>query len=829
MYRIYADGNLIYNDSIPDQEATKLIGATLSLKDNSAGAFEATVPIGNVCYDHIACFTTTIDIYRHNQDGTRTWIWSGRILKISKDFYNYKKITCEGVLAFLNDSTVFIGEIESISLPEYVRFLLENYNVQTKFIEPYRSIAPGAISNVSSKGTSIGNHAHEFDGGNVLSYLSKEVEDWGLHVRIRINEDFNPNTYNPLTNLSNCQYILDLLTDTQLMMAHQSINFGQNLMDYTSDTDWSETITAILPYGGEIDTNDESEDKEVPDRYTIENLTPSTSNFRIVGKYLINYPAMLTYGRIEQTVEWNDVDDPGELLRLAEAYLNDYEYSLTTLKVTVFDLHYLLGSGYEAFNFLDQINCYSKPHGLKDTFIVKEMRIPFDNPENTTFSMSKETHGYYGSTKRTSGGSINGGKVKLSSISSHVPSREGVLRIARENAAAMISMATNGFVTLVGTDKGDRTSALTITNQIDEESSTQMWMWNLGGLMFQDRSSISDDWNSPLVAITMDGQIVATRITTGTLAVDDGNGGYLLLADMDSGTMQVAGFDFSSEYFYHEKSSLNDDNVDGIYIGLDGLSIGNSSTGLFKVDLTNQYLILADSKTSIDDDSTDGFYLSHDGIAIGYDGTGLFKVNTVDNTALIAGFNFDNSKLWTFNKTSADSQDEGFYIGTDGLGNSNGTNNICIKNGRIEGSLNGTLAGYFDTNVAPNGTPGLVLGGAGAVLFSTPSLGVMDYTSPGGYSTYHEGRTDTISVLSGNMSSQLTYKYVTYELINSSYTFWAILDYEQDGNRKIPTNVAQVTIKHNYSLRPTEQTGTISLGNMSSESLIFNKGLLVTS
>ena len=54
MYRIYADGNLIYNDSIPDQEATKLIGATLSLKDNSAGAFEATVPIGNVCYDHIA-------------------------------------------------------------------------------------------------------------------------------------------------------------------------------------------------------------------------------------------------------------------------------------------------------------------------------------------------------------------------------------------------------------------------------------------------------------------------------------------------------------------------------------------------------------------------------------------------------------------------------------------------------------------------------------------------------------------------------------------------------------------------------------------------------
>ena len=84
MYRIYADDKLIYNDSTPDLTSTKLIDPSLSLKDNAAGSFTATVPIGNVCYDTIYPFDTTIDVYRRNQNGTETWLWRGRPVSISK-------------------------------------------------------------------------------------------------------------------------------------------------------------------------------------------------------------------------------------------------------------------------------------------------------------------------------------------------------------------------------------------------------------------------------------------------------------------------------------------------------------------------------------------------------------------------------------------------------------------------------------------------------------------------------------------------------------------------------------------------------------------------
>ena len=872
MYRIYADDVLIYNDSTPDIESTKLIGPSLSLKDNAAGSFDATIPIGNVCYDTIACFDTNIAIFRINQDGSDTWIWSGRVLKISKDFYNYKKITCEGVLAYLNDTVVPVGKIERYDLRQYVSFLLDMHNQKVAYP---RRIRVGAVSASNSKGMSIGFHDYEFDGDNVLSYLGKAIEDWGLHVRIRMEAT------------STSLFVLDLLTDTQLPMAHQPVNFGQNLLDYSSEYDWSELVTAILPYGGEIDTNEETEDEEIPDRYTIEGLQPSSPNFVIDGKYLINITAAQEHGRIEQTVEWSDIEDPAELLPLAEAYLNDYNYATNTLNVTVLDLHYLMGSNYEAFDFLSQINCYSVPHGLRDTFIVKEMNIPFDNPENTTFSMSKETRGYYGSDRKFS----SGGSSKLSAASSHIPSREGILRMARENAAAMIDMATNGYVTLVPISKddgdgdrtGDRTWAITITNAIDMENSTQMWKWTLGGLMFVDRSSISDDWNPPAVALTMDGQIVATRITTGTLAVDDGNGGYLLLADMDSNTMQVAGFDFFTDHFTHEKSSIDDDSTDGIYMGLDGIAIGESGSRLFKVSLTDDLVKLLSGKTSIDDDDiagfylsndgiaigesstglfkvitggddnkvallsnkgsvddddVDGFYLSWDGLAIGQNGTGLFKVDVLNNTAKISGFNFDDTKLWTLNRNSLTNNEPGFYIGTDGLSNSNGQNTMNITNGRLEGYLNGDYAGYFHAGYRNETTnrAGVVIGGQGNVVISTPSFGVADYVA-GDYTgqlQYHEGKTETFAVVTGSGSSSsygsssssgssttVSFQYEVPTLrFKSSTSGDLVLNTDSEGK---VTSTMHVTVTE-YETGTETKTAQVTLNT---KNLIFNKGIFV--
>ena len=862
MYRVYADGVLIHDDYLQNDKNHRLISPSLSLKDNAAGAFTATIPVDNVCYNTIQCFDTTIDIYRINQNGSQKWIWSGRPLKISKDFYNYKKLTTEGVLAFLNDIVVPIGAYKRVDLVQVARFLIGMYNSHAS---QKRRIDLGGVSTVSSTGAAIGFHDYEFDGDNVFSYLSQLMEDWGLHARIRRTGD----------SYLNPGYVLDLVTDTQLPMSSQSVNFGRNLLDYTSDDDWSELVTAILPYGAVIKEEEEEtpeggeeggddsgssepepepeeEEEDLPEpHYTIAGLSPSNQNFYIQDVYLVNRTMEAMHGRIEQTVEWSDIEDPVELLGLAEAYLNDYTYMTQTLTVKVLDLHYLIGSNEVAFDFLSQINCYSNFHGLHDTFIVTEMSIPFDNPENTSFTMKRETRGLYGSDRKAGGGYSS----KISATSWHIPAREGILRVARENAAAIINMMTSGYVTLVPTEDGDHIWALTVTNGIDEASSTQMWKWTLGGLMFQDRSSISDEWNPPQVALTMDGQIVATRITTGIFAVDDGHGGYLILADMDSGTLQIGSFDVTNTSIFNGKPALHADNVNGVYLGYDGIAIGTTSSGLFKVDVLNSFATIAgfefngtsifkdknsvgddsttgvyigtdgiavgdDSnglfkvdisngiamiagftfnessifkdKNSVDSDSTTGVYIGTDGIAVGDDSSGLFKVNTQSNTAFIAGFTFDDGSFHSNNRSSLISNESGVYLGTDGISTGSGSLYTAIYNGYLSGG-SGSESGYISFNVTntANNQNGIRVAGKGCVAILTGgAFGVGEYKDESTAATFYEGATTSITVpaISGG------YKYYTYTIAVT----WK--DYTISGTSfKVPTEI---------KLNPTEATGT---------------------
>ena len=54
-----------------------------------------------------------------------------------------------------------------------------------------------------------------------------------------------------------------------------------------------------------------------------------------------------------------------------------------------------------------------------------------------------------------------------------------------------------------------------------DEKATNRWMWTKGGLMCQNKKN--NKWQNPALALTMDGAIVANRITTGTLTLA-GNG-----------------------------------------------------------------------------------------------------------------------------------------------------------------------------------------------------------------------------------------------------------------------------------------------------------------
>lgn len=494
---MYVDSTIVYNDSTPELEETKLVSPSLTMEMGSAGSFTATFPKGNAGYSKITPITSTIEVYRES-----TLIWRGRPLTVSTDFWNNKTVTSEGTLAFLNDIILPLDKYTDQPLLTLLSTILTQYNNK---VPEYRKIYPGIVSTVTEGGVAIGNLDLVTDNQSVMDVLYGIVDEWGLEIRIRY---------------SNNKAYLDLLNTSTFTLSPQEINFGANLLDYASEYDWSDVVTAILPLGAELESTDATGDDNYPDRVTVK----SVNNNNI---YIENSSAINTYGRIEKIVEWSEIDDPTTLKRLAQYYLNDLQYSEMTLSVNVLDLHYL-NVNTQAFDLYTKINCISAPHGLNKTFIISKMEIPLDDPENTKFTFTKTTSGHFGADKTSS--------VKSTTLSTNIakmPTITDYRKMARENATNIINMGMNGVVTMVQSPDGSHTVAITITNNADPERATRKWTWNINGLMHQKRDTIDSPWQSANLAMTMDGEIVADLITTGRITAGSN---YI---DLDTGEVSL--------------------------------------------------------------------------------------------------------------------------------------------------------------------------------------------------------------------------------------------------------------------------------------------------
>ena len=95
---VYCGQLLIYSTTI---DSLKLIAPKVTQEVNKTGSFEFSIYPDHPYYDLIHRFTDIITVY---DDGISEPLFRGRIVKDEKGFYNEKKVTCEGELAFLLDS-----------------------------------------------------------------------------------------------------------------------------------------------------------------------------------------------------------------------------------------------------------------------------------------------------------------------------------------------------------------------------------------------------------------------------------------------------------------------------------------------------------------------------------------------------------------------------------------------------------------------------------------------------------------------------------------------------------------------------------------------------
>lgn len=466
MYRVYCNDSPLYD--LRDEDLV-LISPIVKIGENTAGSFEFSILPKHPHYEEVNELTSVITAYDGDEE-----IFCGRVVEITKDLYNRKKVICEGELAYFNDSIQRPAKYQGLTVRGYLETLVNIHNQQVKNQGIDKTFKVGAV-------TVQDNNDYVYKYTNWESTLEVIKTDllntYGGYLRIRKENGVRYIDY--LANYPN--------TNTQV------IEFGSNLLDFTHDMVASDIVTAVIPLGARLE--DVTEVEGLDAYLTIKDVNGGVD-------YVYSQEAVKSYGWIFKTVKWDDVHVADNLLRKGKEYLSDIQFAQITLTVSAVDLH-MLHVDMERIKVLDEIRVTSSPNGLDRFFPVSEMTIYLDKPSNNKLTLGTSYSKNSLSTKTES--NMTSIKDKIDSL----PNKSEILEEARENASQLIHSATNGHVVTTADEQ-------LIMDTADKKTARKLWRWNLNGLGYS-KTGYNGTYDT---AITMDGQIVGERLVGGSVTAD---------------------------------------------------------------------------------------------------------------------------------------------------------------------------------------------------------------------------------------------------------------------------------------------------------------------
>jgi len=367
MYQIRCDDYILYDHR---DDRLVVLDPKCKLEVNKAGEASFKVLSDHPYYGALKKLKSIFEIKQDN-----SIIFRGRMTADSHDFYNQYYVDLEGVLAFTNDSIVspfkfpedFPDAADANNVVEYfLKWLIED--VHNGQVKDWQKLKVGTVTVT--------------DPNNVITRSSeKYLCTWevlksrlfesalGGYLCVRYEED---GTY------------VDYLSSFPLTNT-QPIRLGENMLDMTTDSDASETYSAILPIGKDGLTLAELEDGDL------------TSDLVKKGNFIYSKSAVESYGWICVPVDkgtWNDVTEVANLKTKAMDYLTGSGILLSnTITTKAVDLHFS-DEQIQSFRIYRNILVDSPAHGVTGvSYPLTKLDIDLFNPQNTTITV--------GSTART--------------------------------------------------------------------------------------------------------------------------------------------------------------------------------------------------------------------------------------------------------------------------------------------------------------------------------------------------------------------------------------------------------------------------------------------
>lgn len=372
MYQLKYKNYILYDPRLADEKII-VRDPSVKLAVSKAGEMTFTLGADHPYLSNLRRMSGLVELL----DGTFP-IYRGRITSDVKDFYGAHKIETEGIMAVLNDSI-----IKPFSFPEdfkddddykaaaasgnvvefFFRWILSQHNAQ---VTAEQQIKPGVVT-VSDSNNYIARSSEEY--ATAMTTISDKLikSALGGYLLIRYEDDGNYLDY----------YAALPLTNTQ------SVEFAENLLDLSSETDGTNIYTAILPEG-----KDGLTIEALPDGDLTDDLVKS-------GLTIYSKSGMVTYGRITRHIKWDDVTVAANLQTKAKAALADNGLSMPeTITCKAVDLGWQ--DGIQHFRVGRMTALFSTPHGYSASYPLMELAPDILDPGNTQITLGATQQTYTG-------------------------------------------------------------------------------------------------------------------------------------------------------------------------------------------------------------------------------------------------------------------------------------------------------------------------------------------------------------------------------------------------------------------------------------------------
>ena len=295
-------------------------------------------------------------------------IFNGRIIKDERDFYNSRLVTCEGGLAYLNDSYIaphsFPADFTSDQdywdafyngnvVQYYFAWLIGQHNGQ---VTSGQKLTAGTVD-VRAPGNYFERVQTEYTTTlDALRTLLTE-SDLGGHV---------------LPAYSGTTITVDYLTDYRAA-GNQPIEFAKNLLDMAADSDGKEAFSQILPIGKDgLDISTYSDGA-------------ITTDLTKTGLLITSASRQTAYGNITRVVEYGDEETTAGLVTRAATELAANGLA-QTVTVRAADLHFQ-DANLSHFVAGQYAQLQDTPHGFSAQFPITQMHIDALDPAQTEITL----------------------------------------------------------------------------------------------------------------------------------------------------------------------------------------------------------------------------------------------------------------------------------------------------------------------------------------------------------------------------------------------------------------------------------------------------------